>query len=145
MATSLPNCTVRKQRNRLSISGVIGFTLLYGLIAFLSSSLIVYFVAFFGYLSCLTFLLIKSVFAPYFGGIDLVDGRVETVTGFGGILSIPVSQLDAERSSLSVLGLLLVPHSGEELFMPATEYAREDILRVAHYAGLADHGWSQYV
>ena len=143
--SALPNCSVRKQRNRLSASGVIGYTLLFGALAFFGSSLIWHFVAFFGYISCLGFLLIKSIFAPYFGGVDLIDGRVETVTGLGGILSIPVSKVDAEKSSLSVLGLVLVPHEGEELFMPAAEYAREDILRVAHYAGLTDHGWSQQV
>lgn len=143
--TALPNCTVRKKPSKLSISGLIGLTILFGLMVALGSSLLIYFVAFLGYLSCLVFLLIKSIFAPYFGGVDLVDGRVETVTAFGGILAISAESLDMERSTLSPIGLVLVPHVGEELYMSAAQYAQEDILRVAHYVGLTNHGWSQHM
>ncbi len=145
MVVSLPNSVVRKKPAKVSIFGIVNFTLIFGMLFLLFPSFTVRFVAVFGYLSCLAFLLIKSLFAPYFGGIDLIEGRVETVTAFGGILSIPVDNIDLEKSTLSAAGLLLVPHSGEELFLHDAEYAEEELLRVAHYVGLTNHGWSQQI
>ncbi|MGY0558172.1 MULTISPECIES: hypothetical protein [unclassified Lysobacter] len=78
-------------------------------------------------------------------GLLLEDGRVEQITGFGGLIVVAVDDLDRERSILSPAGLHLVPRFGESLFVSATEYGREDILRISHYAGLSEAGWAQEV
>lgn len=91
------------------------------------------------------FAFVGSLVAPYMSGLLLEDGRIEQITGFGGLIVVAVDDLDRERSILSPVGLHLVPRSGEPLIVSATEYGREDILRIAHYAGVSDAGWAQEV
>ena len=137
--------TIRKKPAKVTASGVAGIALYFLVLLLVTSSLEIRVIGFFVCAISLAFLVVRSFVAPFFGGVDLKDGRVETVTGFGGIIAVSIDRLDRERSSLSKGGLSLVPLEGEKLFMSALSYSQDDLLRVAHFAGITTHGWAQEV
>lgn len=131
---------IRKKPSKITLFGALGLLLAFCLASLLIDDVNTYFVLTFGLGNALIFLLIKSFAAPYFPSVEIKSGKIEAITGLGGLITIPLSEIDHERSSLTSLGLEIVPHSGESLFLSATEYSREDILKVAHYAGVSDFG-----
>ncbi|MDX1528956.1 MAG: hypothetical protein R3337_10040 [Gammaproteobacteria bacterium] len=130
---------------KFSISRLLGLLTLCGVVLLFAPSIEVRMIMAFGVGSAMILILVGSFIAPYFSGLLLEDGRVEQMTGIGGLIVVKIDELDRERSSLSAAGLALVPLAGETLFVPAAEYGRDDILRIAHYVGLSEAGWAQEV
>ncbi|MGQ4661181.1 hypothetical protein [Lysobacter sp. F6437] len=137
--------TIHKKPSKVTLSGAFGLLLLFCIATLLIDDINTYFVLVFVLGIALVFLLIKSFAAPYFSGVEINNGKIEAITSFGGLINIQVGEIDHEKSSLTTLGLQIVPISGESLFLSATEYSKEDILRVAHYVGMSDSGWSQCI
>lgn len=137
--------TIRKKPAKVTYSGVSG--LLIGLLVatLLPFQLETYFILLFAIGSGLVFVLFISFIVPFFGGIDVNDDIIETVTGLGGLTTILISEIDHKRSTLSSLGLHIVPVAGEPLFVSASHYSQDDILKLAHYIDLSQSGWAQHV
>lgn len=136
---------IYKKPARLSFSRIGSLLLVFALSMFFIQDTNLRFGVLFVVGSAGVFAFVGSLVAPYMSGLLLEDGRIEQITGFGGLIVVAVDDLDRERSILSPMGLNLVPRSGESLFVSATEYGREDILRIAHYAGVSEAGWAQEV
>ena len=134
---------IRRKPAKVTITGMAAYVLLFGTAALFIQSVQVRLILLVTLMASLGILFISSVVAPYLGGLELEDGKIEVVTGFGGIIRICIDKIDHEKSVLSSGGLVLVPLSGERLVVSAAEYSKEDILRVAHYAGVSEAGWSQ--
>ena len=138
--------SIRKSPVKFSISGALTLTACYGVSAYFFESQLLQFVLLVTFGSALALLFLRSFVLPFLdGGVEVDGDKIEAVTGLGGLNTIQIHQLDPEKSFLSPLGLNLVPMAGESLFLSTTEYSYEEILRLAHYIGLSDSGWSQGV
>lgn len=136
---------IYKKPVRLSLARIGTLLLVFALSWFFIPDTSPRFVILFVVGSALVFAFVGSLVAPYMSGVLLEGGRIEQITAFGGLIVVAVDDLDRERSMLSPAGLHLVPSSGEALIVSVLEYGHDDILRIAHYAGLSDAGWAQEV
>lgn len=71
------------------------------------------------------------------GGVEVVDDRIETMTGLGGLISFRIDDLDMNRTRLTEVDLLLQPRQGEGIYLSLAEYAAADIAWLADYCGVA--------
>lgn len=78
-----------------------------------------------------------SFLAPFVGGIEVTDDQIETITGFGGLISFRIQDLDMSRTRLTDTDLLLQPRNGEGIRLSVAKYAADDIAWLADYCGVA--------
>jgi|GEM_PF-6288207 len=133
--------TIRRKPTWVTLSGGLGLLVGLGIACLLPLGNHL-FVVLFAFGNALVFLAVRSFLVPFSGGIDIRDGRIEQITGLGGLISIPVDRIDHAGSRVGAPGLLVVP-LGESIYLPASEYGRDDLMRLAHYLGIAGTGWSQ--
>ena len=127
---------VRKTPQKVSIRGILSVLFAFGVMYLMGDSVEWRVITSVACITMLLVFLVRSFLAPFFGGVTLEDGRIETITDIGGVISIAVEEIDHDKSFLDQRGLLLVPYSGESIFISASEYSAEAILRVAKHAKL---------
>ena len=84
----------------------------------------------------LVFVFVQSIILPFLGGIEIEGDVISTVTEFGGIEEVKLSEIDNELSFYNGDNLVLVANNGIKLSMLAADYSPSDIELVAEMAGV---------
>jgi hypothetical protein len=137
--------SIKKKPVKVSFLGLLSLAITLVLATYFVQSAL-WFLVLYASVVVLALTLLAILVLPYLDtGVEVDGDTIEKVTVLGGIIRLRISNLDFERSDVNAGGLSLVPHTGEAMILSTSVYSKDDILRLAHYIGLTDAGWSQHV
>lgn len=127
---------IRRKPLRVSLGGLFSLLVFGAAFVFLVDDTNVRFIGLFAGGTFIVILLGWSFLVPFVGGVEVEEGRIETMTGLGGLISFHVDDLDPNRTRLTEEELVLQPKHGEGIRISLAEYSAEDIVWLAHYCGV---------